>query len=116
MAATLKNKLQGKRKLHLKKGDTVRVISGGHRGKEGKILSVNAEANRVIVENVNVIKKTQKPTQQNPRGGFVEREAPIHVSNVQLLDPKTNKPSRIYARLEGGQKVRVAKSGARLGE
>ncbi len=105
-----------KRKLHLKKGDTVRVISGGHRGKEGKILEVNAEKNRVIIENVNVIKKTQKPTQANPKGGFIEREAAIHASNVQLLDPKTNKPTRVYARLEGGQKVRVAKSGTRLGE
>jgi large subunit ribosomal protein L24 len=105
-----------KRKLHLKKGDTVRVISGGHRGKEGKILDVNAESSRVIIENVNIIKKAQKPTQANPKGGFIEREAPIHVSNVQLLDPKTNKPSRIYARLEDGQKVRVAKSGTRLGE
>ncbi len=105
-----------KRKLHLKKGDTVRVVSGGHKGKEGKILDVNAEANRVIIENVNVIKKAQKPTQANPKGGFVEREASIHASNVQLLDPKTNKPTRVYARLEGDQKVRVAKSGARLGE
>jgi large subunit ribosomal protein L24 len=105
-----------KRKIHLKKGDVVRVISGGHRGKEGKILDVNAESNRVIIENVNVIKKTQKPTQQNPKGGFIEREAPIHASNVQLLDPKTNKPTRVYARLEADQKVRVAKSGTRLGE
>jgi large subunit ribosomal protein L24 len=115
MAATAKNK-QGRKKIHLRKGDTVRVVSGGHKGSEGKILSVNAETNRVIIENVNVIKKTQKPTQQNPKGGFIEREAAIHASNVQLLDPKTNKPTRVYARLEGNEKVRVAKSGARLGE
>ena len=83
-------KLQTRKKLHVKKGDTVRVISGGHRGKEGKVLDVNAENSRVIVENVNMIKKTQKPTQTNPKGGFIEREAPIHASNVQLLDPKTN--------------------------
>jgi large subunit ribosomal protein L24 len=105
-----------KKKLHVKKGDTVRVVSGGHKGKEGKILDVNAETSRVIVENVNVIKKAQKPTQQNPKGGFIEREAPIHASNVQLLDPKTNKPTRTYARVENNQKYRVAKSGARLGE
>jgi large subunit ribosomal protein L24 len=116
MAAVPKNKPQVRKKLHVKKGDTVRVISGGHRGKEGKILDVNAETNRVIVENVNVIKKTQKPTQANPKGGFIEREAAIHASNVQLLDPKTNKPTRTYARLENGQKFRFAKSGARLGE
>jgi large subunit ribosomal protein L24 len=105
-----------KKKLHVKKGDTVRVVSGGHKGKEGKILDVNAETSRVIVENVNVMKKAQKPTQQNPKGGFIEREAPIHASNVQLLDPKTNKPTRTYARSENNQKYRVAKSGARLGE
>jgi large subunit ribosomal protein L24 len=105
-----------KKKLHVKKGDTVRVVSGGHKGKEGKILDVNAETSRVIVENVNVMKKAQKPTQQNPKGGFIEREAPIHASNVQLLDPKTNKPTRTYARVENNQKYRVAKSGARLGE
>jgi large subunit ribosomal protein L24 len=105
-----------KKKLHVKKGDTVRVVSGGHKGKEGKILDVNAETSRVIVENVNVMKKAQKPTQQNPKGGFIEREAPIHASNVQLLDPKTNKPTRTYARIENNQKYRVAKSGARLGE
>jgi large subunit ribosomal protein L24 len=116
MAATPKRKPISRKKLHLKKGDTVRVISGGHKGKEGKILGVNAETTRVIIENVNVIKKTQKPTQANPKGGFIEREAPIHASNVQLLDPKTNKPTRTYARLENGQKVRVAKSGTRLGE
>jgi large subunit ribosomal protein L24 len=110
MAANLK------KKLHVKKGDTVRVVSGGHKGKEGKVLDVNAETGRVIIENVNVIKKAQKPTQQNPKGGFIEREAPIHASNVQLLDPKTNKPTRTYARIENNQKYRVAKSGARLGE
>jgi large subunit ribosomal protein L24 len=116
MPAIPKNKPNVRRKMHLRKGDSVRVVSGGHKGKEGKILSVNAESNRVIIENVNVIKKTQKPTQANPKGGFVEREAAIHASNVQLLDPKTNKPTRVYARLEDGQKVRVAKSGTRLGE
>jgi large subunit ribosomal protein L24 len=110
MAANLK------KKLHVKKGDTVRVVSGGHKGKEGKVLDVNAETGRVIIENVNVIKKAQKPTQQNPKGGFIEREAPIHASNVQLLDPKTSKPTRTYARIENNQKYRVAKSGARLGE
>jgi large subunit ribosomal protein L24 len=114
--AALKNKLQGRKKLHVKKGDTVRVVSGGHKGKEGKILDVNAETSRVIVENVNVIKKAQKPTQASPKGGFIEREAAIHASNVQLLDPKTNKPTRTYARVENNQKYRVAKSGARLGE
>ena len=102
-------------KLRLKKGDLVKVVSGSHKGSEGKILAVYPEANRVVVENVNVIKKSQRPTQENPRGGFVEREAPIHASNVQILDPQTSKPSRIAYKMEGSSKIRVSsKTGAHL--
>jgi len=78
-------------------------------------MVVYPEANRVIVENVNVIKKTQRPTQDNPRGGFVEREAPIHASNVQLLDPQTGELTRIGYKRDGASKLRVStKSGAEL--
>lgn len=102
-------------RLRLKRGDQVRVISGRFRGSEGKIMVVYPEANRVIVENVNVIKKTQRPTQDNPRGGFVEREAPIHASNVQLLDPQTGELTRIGYKTDGTSKLRVSvKSGAEL--
>lgn len=103
-------------KIRLKRGDNVRVIAGKHKGAEGKIMAVIPEKNRVIIENVNVIKKAQRPTQDNPRGGFNEREAPIHVSNVQLLDPQKGEPSRIrYQVLENGDKVRISvKSGAQL--
>jgi len=98
-------------KLRLKKGDTVRVMSGKHRGAEGEVLQVNHESLRVLVKNVNVIKKAQKPTQENPRGGFKEQEAPIHVSNVRLLDPKTGAPTRIGVTIgEDGRKVRVARA------
>lgn len=104
-----------RRKMRLKRGDEVRVIAGQFRGAQGKIKAVYPETNRVIVENVNMIKKAQRPTQENPRGGFVEREAPIHASNVQLIDPKTGELTRIGYRIENGQKVRISvKSGTRL--
>lgn len=102
-------------KLRLKKGDSVRVVSGSHKGSEGKILAILPESNRVIVEGVNIIKKAQRPTQDNPRGGFVEREAAIHASNVQILDPQSGKPSRIAYKSEGKSKIRISsKTGARL--
>jgi large subunit ribosomal protein L24 len=105
-------------KLRLKKGDQVRVIAGKHRGAEGELLRVDHEKGRVLVKNVNVIKKAQKPTQENPRGGFKEQEAPIHASNVSVLDPKTSQPTRIGSKvLPDGRKVRVSvKSGTVLDE
>ncbi len=119
--AQLKSAQRGKQastKLRLRKGDQVKVTSGKHRGSEGEILRVDHEKNRVLIKNVNVIKKAQKPTQQNPRGGFKEQEAPIHASNVRLLDPQTGKPTRIGSKvLEDGRKVRVSvKTGAVLDE
>jgi large subunit ribosomal protein L24 len=104
-----------KHKIKLRRGDEVRVIAGKYKGSEGKIMKIFPETNRVVVENVNMVKKAQRPTQQNPRGGFDEREAGIHLSNVQLLDPKTGQPTRIGTRLEQGRKRRVAsKSGTLL--
>ena len=96
-------------KSRIKKGDNVRVIAGKHKGDEGEVIAVDREKSRVLVKNVNIIKKAQRPTQENPRGGFVEQEAPIHLSNVQLLDPKTGEPTRIgYRFQDDGRKVRVA--------
>jgi large subunit ribosomal protein L24 len=72
-------------KFHVKKDDVVRVISGADRGKEGKVLQVLRKQNRVIVEGVRIVKKAQRPTQDNPKGGFQEKEGPIHISNVKLI-------------------------------
>ncbi len=74
--------------MKIKKGDTVRVISGEDRGKEGNVIKTYPKANRVLIEGVNIVKKNQKPTQANPDGGILEFEAPIHASNVMLVDKK----------------------------
>ena len=105
-------------KTRIKKGDNVRVIAGKHKGSEGEVIAVFRDTSRVLVKNVNIIKKSQRPTQENPRGGFVEQEAAIHLSNVQLLDPKSGKPTRIGYRFEDdGTKVRYAVgSGTKLDE
>jgi large subunit ribosomal protein L24 len=105
-------------KVRIRKGDTVRVIAGKHKGSEGEVIAVLREKNRILVKNVNVIKKARKPTQDNPRGGFVEQESTLHLSNVQLLDPQSGTPTRIgYTVLADGRKVRVArKSGTQLDE
>jgi large subunit ribosomal protein L24 len=94
--------------MHIKKGMTVRVISGNHKGQEGKVLRVFPKQNRVIVEGVNFVKRATRPSQQNPGGGFVEKEAPIHVSNVMVV--VGGQTTRIgYRKLEDGTKVRIAK-------
>lgn len=113
-----KMKERGVRKMRIRHGDQVRVMAGKHKGLEGQVMAVDAASNRVIVENINIIKKTQRPTQENPRGGFSEREAPINASNVSILDPQTGEPTRVgYQFLHSGEKVRVSvKSGARLDE
>src|SRR5690625_1174248 len=95
--------------MHVRKGDNVIVISGKDKGKTGKVLEALPKKERVVVEGVNTIKKHQKPTQFNPEGGILETEAAIHVSNVQLLDPKTNEPTRIGYKFEDDKKVRIAK-------
>ena len=95
--------------MNLKKGDNVIVIAGRDKGKTGTIQKVIPAQNRVVVENVNVRKKTQKPTNNNPDGGIVEVYAPIDASNVMIVDPKTKKPSRIGYKFVDGKKVRIAK-------
>lgn len=97
-------------KLHVKKEDSVIVISGKDKGKKGRIIAAYPRENRVLVEGVNMVKKHAKPTQNNPQGGILSQEAPIHVSNVMVVDPKSGEPTRIgYKVLDNGKKVRIAK-------
>ena len=81
--------------MHVKKGDKVMVITGKDKGKTGVILAAFPKKNRVLVEGVNIVKKHSKPSQVNPQGGIISQEAPIHVSNVMLIDPKTGEPTRV---------------------
>jgi large subunit ribosomal protein L24 len=96
-------------KMHVKKGDTVKVISGKDKGKQGVILEAFPKKNRVLVEGVNVVKKHAKPSQDNPQGGILNIEAPIHSSNVMPIDPKSGEPTRVGYKVENGKKVRIAK-------
>jgi large subunit ribosomal protein L24 len=101
--------------MHVKKGDTVKVISGKDKGKTGVVLTALPKKDRVLVEGVNIIKKHTKPNQANPQGGIVSQEAAIHVSNVMLIDPKSGEPTRVGYKVVDGKKVRVAKkSGEQL--
>lgn len=96
--------------MNFKTGDKVIVIAGASKGKTGKIMKILAKESRVIVEGVNMIKKHQKPTQNNQTGGIIEREAPIHISNIMMVDSKTGKPTKIKIEIDKkGNKVRVSK-------
>jgi large subunit ribosomal protein L24 len=108
-------------KLNVRSGDEVEVIAGKDRGKRGKVLRVDRRGERVYVEGLNMVKRHMRPQQvrdgQGERaiGGVIEREGPIHVSNVMVLDPKDGKPTRIGSELEGGRRFRIARrSGTRI--
>ena len=97
-------------KLHIKKNDTVVVLAGEDKGKAGKVLKVLVEKNRALVEGVNMVSKSTKPSAKNPQGGIVKQEAPIHISNLSLVDPKSGKATRVGIKVtEDGKKVRIAK-------
>ena len=97
-------------KLHIKKGDTVKVLAGEDKGKTGVVTKVFVEKKRAIVEGVNMVSKSQKPNAKNPQGGIVKMEAPIHISNLNVVDPKTGEATRIGRKLnENGKLVRYAK-------
>ena len=97
-------------KLHNKKNDTVVVLAGEDKGKTGKVLKVLVEKNRALVEGVNMVSKSTKPSAKNPQGGIVKQEAPIHISNLSLVDPKSGKATRVGIKVtEDGKKVRIAK-------
>jgi large subunit ribosomal protein L24 len=97
--------------MKIKKGDTVEVVAGKDSGKQGRVLVVDRDRERLVIEGVNMIKRHTRPNpQKNVKGGIVEREAPIHVSNVMVLSPDSGKRSRVgYRILDDGRKVRVAK-------
>ena len=97
-------------KLHIKKNDTVVVLAGEDKGKTGKVLKVLVEKNRALVEGVNMVSKSTKPSAKTPQGGIVKQEAPIHISNLSLIDPKSGKATRVGIKVtEDGKKVRIAK-------
>lgn len=96
-------------KLRIKTGDTVRIIAGDHKGTEGKVVMVDREKNKAIVEGANMVSKHEKPSAQNPQGGIVKKEAPIHLSNLSLIDPKSSETTRVGYEVRDGNKVRFSK-------
>jgi len=95
-------------KLKIKSGDTVRLIAGDHKGQEGKVQKILRDKNKAIVEGVNMVSKHEKPSASNPQGGIVKKEAPIHLSNLSLIDKKGDS-TRVGFRTEDGKKVRFSK-------
>lgn len=95
-------------KLKIKTGDNVRIIAGDHKGTEGKIMSVDKVKNKAIVEGANMVSKHEKPSAKNPQGGIVKKEAPIHISNLSLID-KSGSATRVGYEIQDGKKVRVSK-------
>ena len=97
------------KKLHIKKGDTVYVNAGNDKGKTGKVLEVIPSKDRAIVEGINIVSKHTKPSPKHPQGGIVKQEASVHISNLQVVDPKTGAPTRIGRKQVEGKNVRYAK-------
>lgn len=96
-------------KLKIKTGDTVRIIAGDHKGTEGKVVRIDREKNKAIVEGANMVSKHEKPSAQNPQGGIVKKEAPIHISNLALIDSKSGETTRVGYEVRDGKKVRISK-------
>ena len=96
-------------KIHIRKDDKVVVLAGDDKGKTGKVLKVFVAKNRAIVEGVNIASKNAKPSAKHPQGGIIKQEAPIHISNLSLIDPKSGKPTRVSVKHEGKNVIRIAK-------
>lgn len=96
-------------KLKIKTGDTVKVIAGDHKGSEGKVLRVIRDKNKAVVEGVNMVSKHTKPSAKNPQGGIVKKEAPMHISNLSLIDPKSKEATKVGFKVEGDKKIRFSK-------
>ena len=101
-------------KLKIKTGDTVRIIAGDHKGVEGKVVSVDREKNKAIVEGAHMVSKHEKPSASNPQGGIVKKEAPLQISNLSLIDPKSGETTRVGFEVRDGKKVRFAKKSKEL--
>jgi len=100
---------------HIKQGDTVMVIAGADKGRTGKVLRLVTKTDRVVIEGINRVWKHVKPTQRNPRGSRIQKEAPIHLSNVMPVEPGSGKPTRVRFSTAGGGKKRVSTRGTELG-
>jgi large subunit ribosomal protein L24 len=96
-------------KLKIKSGDVVKVIAGDHKGSEGKVLRVIRDKNKAVVEGVNMVSKHMKPSAKNPQGGIVKKEAPMHISNLSLIDPKSKEATKVGFKVEGDKKIRFSK-------
>ena len=96
-------------KLHIKKGDEVIVLAGKNKNSKGKVLKVLVKEEKAIVEGVNMVSKSTKPNAQNPQGGIIKQEAPIHISNISLIDSKSGKPTRVSIKHDGKNVIRVSK-------
>ena len=96
-------------KLHIRKNDTVIVLAGKDKGKQGKVQQVLVKDQRAIVEGINMVSKSQKPSAQYPQGGIIKKEASIHISNLSLIDPKSGKPTRVSIKHEGKNVIRISK-------
>ena len=97
------------KKIHIKKGDTVYVNAGNDKGKTGQVLEVIVDRDRAVVEGVNIVSKHTKPNSAHPQGGIIKQEASVHISNLNLIDPKSGKATRVGYRVQDGKKVRYAK-------
>ena len=96
-------------KLHIRKGDEVIILAGKDKGQKGKVLKVFIKDQRALVEGVNMVSKSAKPSAKNPQGGIIKQEAPIHISNLSLIDPKSGKATRVAIKHEGKNVIRIAK-------
>ena len=96
-------------KSHIRKDDTVYILAGRDKGRTGKVLKVLVDENRAIVAGINMVSRSTKPSAKNPQGGIIKQEAPIHISNLSLIDPDSKKPTRVSVRREGKNVIRIAK-------
>jgi large subunit ribosomal protein L24 len=93
------------KKIHIKKGDTVMIITGESKGQKGRVLEINRDKNKAIVEGVNMVSKHTKPNAKAPQGGIIKKEAPVHISNIMVVDPTSGKPTRIGRKLNDKDKL-----------